>query len=270
MSENRSFVDQLMGIKGGAIGIKYDAERDRFNMPHSAETSVRKELNANRIIINGSAIAIASQYPFPHQVEAQLQMMVDNNTPVLIILASSTDIQNHQLPEYFSGTGVFGAIETQSTFVDYIDLGNDIEAKEFRLSIKGYREPMSLPVFHVYTWPDHRTVSPATTTNLIELIESRIAEKTAQPTEGNDGMLPVIHCKAGVGRTGQTIAALAMKKHPELDLDTITTDLRASRNDRMIQTPYQMETLVKMAGEQIQEQQQPKKTSRSWFSFFSR
>ena len=84
----KTAVLELMRIKGGAKGGAYNPNRDRFNMPFSADTSIRKDLNANRIRINGSNIAIATQYPYPHQIEAQLQMLVDNRTPALIVLAA--------------------------------------------------------------------------------------------------------------------------------------------------------------------------------------
>ena len=274
MDNNGSFVEQLMGIKGGARGLLYDSERDRFNMPHSADTSVRKELNANRITIGGNDIAIATQYPFLHQMEAQLQMLVDNFTPVLIVLASRSDMQNHQLPEYFSSSDTFGEIQTHSKFVDYIDLDNTIEAKIFRLSISGYKDSIDIPVIHVHNWPDHRTVSPETTTKLVDLIETTAAERrafyeeTKHPAIDDAGkMLPVMHCKAGVGRTGQTIAAMAMKKYAELTLASITTDLRISRNDLMIQTPRQMETLIKLEG---MRNKTPPPASRSWRSLFGK
>ena len=175
MSENGSFVEQLMSIKGDARGILYDPKRDRFNMPHSANTSVRNDLNANRIIIDGNNIAIATQYPFAHQVEAQLQMLLDNCTPVLIVLASTKDIQNHQLPEYFSGSATVGEIQTVSKFLDYIDLGNTIEAKLFQLIVTHDQKTIDIPVVHVFNWPDHRTVSPETTSNLVALIDSKVA-----------------------------------------------------------------------------------------------
>lgn len=282
MSESGGLVEELMGIKGGAEGIQYDAERDRFNMPHCAETNVRDELNANRMVVNGKAIAIASQYPFEHQVEAQLKMIVDNCTPVMIVLASSKDIQNHLMPEYFSGKGTYGEIQTSAKFVDYIDLENTIEAKVFALTISGYKDTIEVPVLHIANWPDHRTVSPETTTKLIELIGSTVAEKRAFHDSNNnpalaepDMMLPVMHCKAGVGRTGQTLAALAMKMFPELSLQSITKDLRASRNDLMIQTPRQMRTLVKLdelreKPEPVKQAPKPKKPAsrRSWRSIF--
>ena len=277
MSRNSSIVTELMDIKGGARSIPYDSERDRFNIPHSADTSVKKELNANRITAGGNHIAIATQYPFAHQIEAQLQMLVDNYTPVLIVLASRSDIQNHLLTEYFAGSASFGEIQTKSKFVDYIDLSHDIEAKVFSLTISGYKEGIQIPVLHIHNWPDHRTVSPETTEKLVELIDTTaqksrtLLSNSEHPAMNNPSMmLPVIHCKAGVGRTGQTIAAMAMKKYADLSLDVITRDLRISRNDKMIQTSIQMETLIKMDNIRKNTSHKPPRKARSWRSIFSK
>lgn len=274
MSEHGSLVEELMSIKGGATNIPYNADRDRFQMPYCADTRVNETLNANRIIVNGKNIAIATQYPCPHQIEAQLQMLLDNCTPVLIILASSTDIQNNLLPEYFSGSATHGEIQTHSKFIDYIELGKTIEAKVFTLNISKGEQSLDVPVLHVYNWPDHRTISPTTTSNLVALIKSTISDSMAtfdkdgrSEINSSEKILPVIHCKAGVGRTGQTLAALALSQYPELTLSDIIKDLRASRNDRMIQTPMQMETLVKLESKRSKpEQKKPSK----WRSLFGK
>ncbi len=276
MSNELSPVEQLMAIKGEARGIAYDADRDRFNMPHSADTNISDSLNANRINIAGRSFAIATQYPLADQVEPHLKMLLDNATPVLVILASKTDIQNHQMVEYFAGAAKYKAIETQSKFVDYIDLDSVIEAKIFQLTVSGYGKAIEIPVIHVHNWPDHRTVSVEVTSKLVALIESTVEKSLADATVSDetldaDKKLPVMHCKAGVGRTGQTLAAMAMKQHPELSLASIIKDLRLSRNNRMVQTPHQMKTLMEMDAIRGKTQEEkPKKPSRSWRSLFSK
>lgn len=259
MNENGSFDDnriaalQLMGIKGGARCFSFNPKRDRFNMSHCVDTSISTDLNANRIMINGNNIAIASQYPYQHQLESQFKMLVDNRTPALIVLASDLDIKNNNLPEYFSHSSTYGQIRTHSTFINHIELGGAIEANVYQLKVIGYEASIDIPVVHVHNWTDHQTVSPETTSNLVTLIESIVADRRSfyekrksRAIYDAEKMLPVIHCRAGVGRTGQTIAAMAMKKYPGLNLISITKDLRLSRNDYMIQTPVQMQTLVEL------------------------
>lgn len=243
----------LMGIKGAARRIRFDSKRDRFNIPHSLKTSIRRDLNANYIKVNGENIAIATQYPYHHQLEAHLQLLVDNRTPVLVVLASNKDIVGRQMPDYFSVSGIYGAITVTSTLTGKVGLTDSIEAKTYNLNIEGYQTNLTVPVIHVHNWPDHHTITPENTEKLISMIESVLLERISFYTERKsralsdpDKLLPVVHCRAGVGRTGQTIAAMAMRKHPKLSLASITKDLRASRNDYMIQTTIQMETLVQI------------------------
>ncbi|MEJ2766302.1 protein-tyrosine phosphatase family protein [Photobacterium sp. MCCC 1A19761] len=245
---------QLMAIRGGARCHTFDPERDRFNLGFCADTRIRDGLNANRIAINQRHLAIASQYPFAHQLEAHFQMLVENRTPVLVVLASLNDMQNNELPDYFSQAATFGRIQTQSSALNTEALGDGIEARCYQLTVAGYDATIEIPVVHVHNWPDHQTISPAATANLVTLIETITREKIAfyesrrsRAVHDATKLLPVIHCRAGVGRTGQTIAAMAMRQDPNLPLHVITHDLRASRNDTMIQTPSQMETLLKMA-----------------------
>ncbi|MFD2178313.1 protein-tyrosine phosphatase family protein [Veronia pacifica] len=250
-----SQAELLMGIKGAARRIPYDSRRDRFNIPHSLETSIRRDLNANFIRVNGGNIAIATQYPYRHQLEAQLQLLVDNRTPALTVLASYKDIHSDQLPEYFSTSATYGSIQTESSFVKTVDLGDGVEAKIYELEISGYQATVTIPVIHVHNWPDHQTITPSTTVNLVSLVNSIVSDKKDFYTQRKsravldpDKLLPIIHCRAGVGRTGQTIAAMVMQKNPELSLAAITEALRVSRNNFMIQTKVQMETLVELKG----------------------
>ncbi len=259
MSENNSVEDdkttalQLMAIKGNAKRASFDPKRDRFNMPHSADTRIHKDLNANRMVINNSNIAIATQYPLPHQLEAQFQMLIENRTPALVILASISDMRKNQLPDYFSMSATYGQVTTRSIAMGNVELGDGIKAQMFKLEVAGFGTSIDMPVIHVHNWPDHQTVSPKATSNLVTLIELTLSEKRAfyekrksRAVLDPERILPVIHCRAGVGRTGQAIAAMVMKKNPELSLASITNDLRVSRNNYMIQTPVQMETLVKL------------------------
>ncbi|GAB3528810.1 protein-tyrosine phosphatase family protein [Photobacterium alginatilyticum] len=247
---------RLMMIKGGARCFAFDPNRDRFNLLHCADTSVRNELNANRIKINDRYIAIASQFPYQHQLESHFQMLVENRTPVLVVLASDTDIQGNDLPDYFSNSSTYGNIRTQSVFSSTEGLGSGIEARVYQLNVAGYDASIDIPVVHVHNWPDHQTVSTEATINLVALIERITANKRAfyekrrsRAVLDSAKLLPVIHCRAGVGRTGQTIATMAMNTYPNMSLEAITRDLRASRNDYMIQTSVQMETLVRLMEE---------------------
>ncbi|WP_087017218.1 protein-tyrosine phosphatase family protein [Thaumasiovibrio subtropicus] len=247
---------ELMAIKGHARSLPFDPRRDRFELPHSAETNVRPDLNANRIRINGDNVAIATQYPLMTQLVPFFQMLVDNRTPVLVVLASNADINGHVMPGYFAHSYNYGPLATEVTPTGVEQLGDGIEANLYRIEVMGYEAGIEIPVVHVHNWPDHQTVSALVTRNLVALVERTMAEKRAfyvergsRAAQDPEKLLPVIHCRAGVGRTGQAIAAMAMERYQTMTLAEIIRDMRASRNDIMVQTIEQMETLAEMAAD---------------------
>jgi hypothetical protein len=54
----------------------------------------------------------------------------------------------------------------------------------------------------------------------------------------------VIHCRAGVGRTGQLICSLALDQAPGLSLETVITQMRLQRNAYLVQMDGQLDALV--------------------------
>ncbi|MGF1736834.1 protein-tyrosine phosphatase family protein [Photobacterium satsumensis] len=243
----------LMGIKGGAKRVIFNPDRDRFNIPHSAQTRINDGLNANFIIVNSKFVAIAMQYPIYFQLETFFQTLVINRTPILVVLASHADMRNDNLPDYFSRSDRYGGINVNSSRLEEVVLSPNVDASVFNLNVSGYQATIDIPVVHVWNWPDHKTISLEATLNLVELIESIAFERKEFYKKRNsrafhevDKLLPVIHCRAGVGRTGQTIAAMVMNRPNTLSLPDIIKDLRVSRNDLMVQTVHQMKTLVEM------------------------
>ena len=106
-------------------------------------------------------------------------------------------------------------------------------------------ESFTVEVLHVHNWKDHTAVDANTTLQIADKVIELANESK------NDGK-PVIHCKAGVGRTGQVLGALVMQQDKDntMSLESIVTDMRNSRNGHMVQNDDQLKVLTKIAAAQ--------------------
>lgn len=260
------------------------------NIQSLVHSSLNPNLNANRIKVNGTNVAIATQYPLQHQIQNHLRMLVDNNIPVVTVIAEQSEMEKpiNNMSDYFSGNldvdTIYGNINpepepiygnlnpepepiyaniestgsttrknndvtTTSTLKQQdIELGKNVSGEPllgnvYALTINTLNdEPFTVEVLHVHNWKDHTAVDANTTLQ----IAAKVIELADESK--NDGV-PVIHCKAGVGRTGQVLAALVMEQdqYNTSSLESIVTGMRESRNGYMVQNDDQLKVLAKIA-----------------------
>ena len=245
----------------------YSEETHRFtNILCRKETIVDKALNANRIKIGIQPIAIACQYPRPSQIESHLGMLYENRATLLCILSSPEEIKKTQeeaenapflmektMPNYHLKTMQYGDYRVSSNLREKVQFDGNLTSSVYALSIHNIKEnrKISIPMIHVENWQDHQAISAKALKELAQkaLSESatmKEAYKSSRSFLNPEKCLPVIHCRAGVGRTGTLIAEMAMQSlSKEIPLQTIITDIRESRNEHMVQTQEQMNLLIK-------------------------
>ncbi|AQS40714.1 protein tyrosine phosphatase [Shewanella psychrophila] len=234
---------------------------NRFGDIQSAQhTNVASDLNANRINIGGKNIAIATQYPLAHQIESHLKMLVQNRTPSLTVLTEQSKMNDPTkgMQDYFSKSAQYGSVQTKSSLVETVDF-DGIHADVYKLVI---REPgqksIEVPVVHITNWEDMTAVDAEVTLKITAKIKELTDEKLSgyqsigsRAVGDPDKLLPVVHCRAGVGRTGQILGAMAMQEPAnKASLESIVTDMRTSRNGIMVQTDKQLDVLAEIANSQ--------------------
>lgn len=220
-------------------------------------------LPANRVQIAGQNVAIACQYPKPESMEDYFKMLVANRTPALVVLASEKDINpesGNKLPEYFRKSNQYGDILVTAKGNGEGKLADGLDYHQYLLQVtdKDQDAKVTIPVIHVPNWPDRTASGNKGLKELAEHVNSVISKKNemygkkgSRAIGDKNKLLPVIHCRAGVGRTGQLLATRELiNPESNLSLESIVREMRTTRDRQMVQTPAKMQALAMLAAEQ--------------------
>lgn len=209
----------------------------RFANIHFVEKTRASDEDVHANILtagNGKVVGIAAQYPLSEQMNPYLKMLIENHTKLVVVLASTDEIKasENKMPDYFHGKGTFGDITTSCEEQGILDLSMDDCALKLRfheMNLSRGEEAHTVQVMHVDGWPDE-TAIPA---------DILWALCTLQPVVDADGDL-LVHCRAGVGRTGALMAGLRFRADPAETIDQVIQGNREQRGPMMVQTRLQL------------------------------
>lgn len=231
-------------------------------------TNAFLETNANIIRFADKDIAVVAQYPtcntnqlipnMKQELTRHIQMLLDDKTPLLVVLASDSVMAKNNMFPYFSQNRdylydhVADFTHVRTTFL--ADAKNQIKSNELNIapyqmkiihadSSEAYRSEHSLPVLHVKNAPDRMFALTATQLyELVDLIKPLIDKQAGQP---------VIIDTLGTGPAAQVVVAMhihdqikAQRSVTANNVAEIVQEIRKQRNSHMIETQSQFDALL--------------------------
>uniref|UniRef100_A0A669CB16 protein-tyrosine-phosphatase n=1 Tax=Oreochromis niloticus TaxID=8128 RepID=A0A669CB16_ORENI len=192
-------------------------------------------INANYIrgYLGDDKAYIATQGPMVNTVNDFWQMAWQEESPVIVMITKLKEKNEKCVLYWPEKRGIYGKVEV---------LVNSIRECEHyttrSLTLKCGNQTRSVQHYWYTSWPDHKT--PDSALPLLQLMADVETDRRAATTVG-----PVIvHCSAGIGRTGcfiaTTIGCRQLQLEGVVDVLGITCQLRADRGG-MIQTGEQYE-----------------------------
>ncbi|XP_074554729.1 receptor-type tyrosine-protein phosphatase R isoform X2 [Halichoeres trimaculatus] len=192
-------------------------------------------INANYIrgYLSEQKAFIATQGPMVNTVNDFWQMAWQEESPVIVMITKLKEKNEKCVLYWPEKRGIYGKVEV---------LVNSVRESEHytarNLTLKCGNQTRVLQHYWYTSWPDHKT--PDSTMPLLQLMTDVEADRRAADSTGP----VIIHCSAGIGRTGcfiaTTIGCRQLQLEGVVDVLGITCQLRADRGG-MIQTGEQYE-----------------------------
>ncbi|XP_060934457.1 protein tyrosine phosphatase receptor type Fa isoform X2 [Limanda limanda] len=176
---------------------------------------------------------IATQGPLPETLTDFWRMVWEQRTCTIVMMTRLEEKSRVKCDQYWPsrGTETYGLLRV--TMLDTVELAS-YSVRTFALYKNGSREKRDVRQFQFMAWPDHGVPEyPTPTLAFLRRV------RACNPPDAGPMM---VHCSAGVGRTGCLIVIEAMlermKYEKSVDIYGHVTCMRAQRN-YMVQTEEQ-------------------------------
>ncbi|EDO43854.1 predicted protein, partial [Nematostella vectensis] len=192
-------------------------------------------INANYIDgYNRSGAFIASQGPLPETFDDFWRMVWEQGSAIIVMLTQLEERGRRKCDQYWPdrGTRNYGALRVTANETFHMSY---YVLRTFLVShMQEEEEPRQVRQYHYTSWPDHGV--PAHPAPLLSMV--RTVSSANPPTAGP----MIVHCSAGVGRTGTfiTLDSMLQRAAQEGTIDVFGF-VRQMRNKRnlMVQTESQ-------------------------------
>ncbi|XP_073514296.1 receptor-type tyrosine-protein phosphatase beta-like isoform X2 [Phyllobates terribilis] len=214
--------------------LPYDVSRVVLS---SHEDPTEDYINANYIPgYNSPKEFIAAQGPLPRTVNDFWRMIWEKDVKAVIMLTKCVELGKVKCEEYWPqrSARIYGNLSISMNDENVLQ---DWTTRDFILVDMQTRQSKAVRHFHFTAWPDHGV--PKATNVLIEF-RNLVREYVTNDDSVRSPM--VVHCSAGVGRTGTLIALdrvmQQIEAESQIDVYGVVYDLRMHRG-LMVQTESQ-------------------------------
>lgn len=224
-------------------------EHSRVKLPELPGDPLSSYINANYVhgYSNDPQAFIATQGPLENTITDFYRMIWQEHVPVVVMITRLYEKNKSKCERYIpdSQANQYGPFRVQVLSVSY---QTDYEMR--RLVIEYENEQRELEHYWYTAWPDQSC--PDNCQPLIELVEN-VEKSRIELSNRNQFSGPVVvHCSAGIGRTGCYIALhngiKQLRTEQTVDIVRILCDLRRDRGG-MIQTNDQYQFVYQALSE---------------------
>jgi protocadherin Fat 1/2/3 len=152
---------------------------------------------------------VATQAPVPNTIPDFWRMVWEQQAGVIVMITREVEMGKVKCHKYWPDAGMTIRVgELEVTFVSYDAVCEDYGIRKLLLRDPASGEVREITQFVYQTWPDHGVpTSPAALIRYILDVRRHVEAARAQ---GSGSGPAVVHCSAGIGRTGTFFAVNAL------------------------------------------------------------
>ncbi|XP_046554700.1 receptor-type tyrosine-protein phosphatase F-like [Haliotis rubra] len=213
----------------------YPYDHNRIRLTPLPDTPGSDYINASLMhSYNQAKTYIAAQAPNKNTVGDFWRMIWEHSCSAVVMLTGLVEEVKVKCEQYWPNAGVMNT-DHFKVEVDVTQVRASFTTRHMKVTSKTTGENRSVIQFHFTSWPDHGVPDTLALVHYIWLVRQTVAER--------DGPL-LVHCSAGIGRTGTYIAVDSLidqaREEGVVDVLGYVTVMRGQRKN-MIQTAAQYE-----------------------------
>lgn len=214
-------------------------QEDRINSAYYSgdNASGTDYINANHIA--GTSIIMA-MCPMTNTIDDFFLMVFEQNVEQIVVILNERDLGNARKAYQYWLSSKTAKYLVEASEKEEINKSADVSTIKIT-SKEGACRVVKL--YHYHSWPDHGV--PEAEDEISDLRSLVHMVSASVQSENSDGYpKTVVHCSAGLGRSGVFVAALLAYKNSDRAVKDIVIAIRKSRHHQAVQNRRQYDFLI--------------------------